>query len=391
MRSERRNIWLGAAVEGLRAAALLCSAGTLLQTFLNVLGFSENQIYIHSTLLQATNVVSILLGARWADSGNLIRRAAWIQLPFAVLFLCYLPLCVWRQASPVAYLLLMGVGGVQSALAGFYTVCSYKLPYCAFTEKSFGLYLSITGVFTSAVTFAVGLLVTTLTNYISYTTLMAWGFGISALLLLITAFLQRLMRPVTALPVPTSARQTKLPLRKILLAPVFRNMIPANLCRGFAMGAITVMPVMALSMGYGQAVATAMVPVQAAAMVVGCILFGLLSGRLRPRTLILLSSLGIGVAVFMLIRGETLFLALYAIVNFSKVILDNSVPAALRRVVSGEIAGPYNAWRMIIHNLGTILGTLAATWIPISGVIVLLVLGQLISGWCYYRARVMRQ
>jgi len=391
MKTERRNVCFMVLVAALRSAAMLCATGTLLQTFLSALGFSEDQIYIHSSLLQAANVISILLSARWADSGDLIRRAALIQLPFAVLFLCYLPLCLWKDASMQAYLLLLAVGAVQSALAGLYTVCDYKMPYCAFTEKGFGILLSASGLASSLTTLGVGMLVTYLTERISYITLMTWGFAISCLAVLLSALLQGCMRPVGSLPDFSAVKKSAVPLKAVLLAPVFRNMIPANLCRGFAMGAFTVMPVMALSMGYGETVAAAMVSVQSAAMIIGSLLFGVLSRYLRPRTVILAGSVCLASALLMLIRGEYLFLAAYATVSLGKLLVDNAVPAALRHTVPSTVAGPYNAWRMILHNIGTILGTLAAAWMPVSGVLALAVAGQLFSGWSYYRAKVMKQ
>lgn len=389
-RDERRNILLTTVLTGLRAAAMLCATGTLMQTFLNVIGFSEDQIYVHSALLQAANVLAILLGARWGDSKGLLKRAAWIQLPYALLFLCYLPLCVLKNANAGAYLLLLAVGAIQSALAGLYTVCDYKIPYVAFTEKGYGYVLSFTGISSAAATLGAGILITALTERIPYVRLMTWGIMASAVLVLASMLLQGCMKQVGQLPVQTPAHDARLPLKDILLSPIFRNMIPANFSRGFAMGAITVMPIMALSMGYGQSVATAMVSVQSVAMVAGSVLFGLMSSRLRPGLMILLGSLSMATAGFMLIRGQYLFLCMYALVNLGKIVVDYAVPAALRWSVPAEIAGPYNAWRLIIHNIGTILGSLAASFIPVGGVLLLAVVGQLFSGWSYYSAKVMK-
>ena len=64
----------------LRSVTLMCASGTLIQTFLSVLGFESRLIYIHSTLLQMTSVLSIMLCSRWADKGNIIKRAAFIFL-----------------------------------------------------------------------------------------------------------------------------------------------------------------------------------------------------------------------------------------------------------------------------------------------------------------------
>lgn len=77
--------------DALRVSALLCANGSLMQTFLSVTGFSEKQIYIYSSLFQAVNVLTILLCARFADRGDVLKRTAVSQLPGAVLFSFYLP------------------------------------------------------------------------------------------------------------------------------------------------------------------------------------------------------------------------------------------------------------------------------------------------------------
>ena len=82
-----------------RTAALLCSTGPLMQTFLSSIGFSEQQIYMHATLFQAVNVITILLCSRFADTKKVLLRTALIQIPGAILFLGYLPLCLSRNVS----------------------------------------------------------------------------------------------------------------------------------------------------------------------------------------------------------------------------------------------------------------------------------------------------
>lgn len=88
-----KNKYIYVASCALRSAALLASTGTLIQTFLVYIGMSAERIYIHTTVTGAVNVLVILLFARFADRGSLIRRTASAQLAGGVLFLCYLPLC----------------------------------------------------------------------------------------------------------------------------------------------------------------------------------------------------------------------------------------------------------------------------------------------------------
>ena len=65
--------------------------------------------------------------------------------------------------------------------------------------------------------------------------------------------------------------------------------------------------------------------------------------------------------------------------------MDNAVPALLLQTVPAAIAGPYNAWRMILHLFGTLLGTAAATVIPIPLMLILATALQVLSGSVYHR------
>ena len=380
-----KNKLLGILIAALRTGALLCATGTLMQTFLSTLGFSEQLIYLHSTLVQAVSVLSILLGARFAEKKPLV-RATWLQLPTALLFLAYVPLCIWKDASMGSFALLLGTAVLQTATTGLYTVCDYKLPYFLYQEQDYGFYLAWSSICASVISFAIGTLVTALSATTDYTVLMLWSFVICAVMMGLCCVLQGQMRPVRE-PVPMaerpSARQKEVPLKDILTAPVFRKLLTANLMRGISSGVITVLPVMAISLGYRQTTVTAMVSVQAVATVASCAAFGYLCRWLKPRKTVFVGSICCMTLCAMLIPNAALFLIAYAFVQLGKATVDNAVPATLLRIVPVEIAGPYNAWRMILHFFGSLIGTAAAAVIPVPVMLFAAALMQLYSGWRY--------
>lgn len=98
-----------------------------MQTFLSVVGFSEQYVYLHTSLYQAVNVLGIILFARFADSGNVLRRTAIVQLPGALLFLFYLPLCMTKEVGAAAYIWLLLISTIQSITFALHTVCEYKV------------------------------------------------------------------------------------------------------------------------------------------------------------------------------------------------------------------------------------------------------------------------
>jgi hypothetical protein len=71
--------------------------------------------------------------------------------------------------------------------------------------------------------------------------------------------------------------------------------------------------------------------------------------------------------------------------------VDYAVPAALLYAVPVEIAGTYNAWRMILHNGGTMLATVAAGFLPLPVILTLSLICQVVSGINFCAAKVMRK
>ena len=67
--------------EALRSTALLCVTGPIMQTFLASLGFSSQFLYFNNTLVQAANVITIMLCSQWADRGNIVKRVALLEIP----------------------------------------------------------------------------------------------------------------------------------------------------------------------------------------------------------------------------------------------------------------------------------------------------------------------
>jgi len=70
--------------------------------------------------------------------------------------------------------------------------------------------------------------------------------------------------------------------------------------------------------------------------------------------------------------------------------VDYATPSLLRLVVPVELAGPYNAWRMILHYTGTVLATSIAAFIPVWLLLLLTMAAQLLSGIHYFTAREMK-
>lgn len=381
-----RNIILFITRSACYTVALLCLSGTLIQNFLGEAGLNigAERIYIHTSLLQAANVGAIVLFSRSADRGNVIRRLALIQIPIALLFGVYVPLCIWETTAPVAFAIAVGVGVLQSVGNGLCTVCDYKIPYRLYSVDVYGTVSAISGIVIGLVSIGVGSLTTYVATLLDYRTMMLWCFLISAVLIGIASLCTAFFRTAPEAREQVFEAKEKVPFSRLLKAPVFYEMIAPNLLRGLNTGVLVVLAVIAADLGFDTVTTTAMVPVSSAAMFSGCLLFGLLIKKISAKWMILAGSLSMLALPFLFIPNGTVFLVLYFIIWFGKNLIDYGVPTALIHHVPDEIAGPYHAWRMILHTGGSLVASALGAVLPTAVLIVAALVLQVTSGVWYF-------
>lgn len=374
----------------LRTAALLAATGPIMQTFLASLGFSSRFIYINTTIVQIANILTSFLCAQWADRGSVIKRSAVCEIPHAILYLLYIPLCLWKSASLTSFLLLTGICLLQSVCIALYTICEYKLPYFIYGPKDYGTVLAISGIVSSLISLGAGIVIARLAAIMDYSLLMLGACVLSFGMMGLSSLLHILQKPIAQPDLANHSRTKNQNLLSILKQPVFYRMIPPNLFRGFGYGTTTIMAGIALDLGYGQNISTALVSIQSAAMLIGCGLLTLSTRYISPRTVTLLGSILFALLPLMLVPSPVLFLILFGLILFGRTLVDYATPSLLRLVVPVELAGPYNAWRMILHYTGTVLATSIAAFIPVWLLLLLTMAAQLLSGIHYFTAREMK-
>jgi MFS family permease len=364
-----------------RTVALICATGTLMQTFLASLGFESSQIYMHSTLLQAANVLTIILASNWANNGSPIKRSAFTTIPIGLLFLCYIPIAIANQATPTSYALLIVIGVVQQIAYGFFTVCEYKTPYYIYKADEYGMMLSICGIISSVFSLLMGYVIAYLTARFPFVEIMKFAFAISAVLMVI-AFVAIYFEK--SLRIEEKTEDSSAPKEKIrvnlMKTPVFTGLIHANLLRGFATGVISVLAAVALDLGHNEALTASMVSAQSLASLAACAFFALVSKKISERALVLGGSLLVGLIPLLLIESSSLFLAVYTVIMVGRTLIDYGVPSMLLKVVPVEIAGPYHAWRMVLQNAGVLIATTLAAITPIPYLLAAAAVFQLVSG-----------
>lgn len=387
MNDVKRNKVITIATEGLRTVSLLCLTGPVMQTFLASLGFSSSFIYINNTLMQITTVLTILFCSQWADKGNIVKRTAICEIPHAILYLCYIPLCIWKSASLTSFLILTGIALMQTLCTALHTICYYKLPYYLYNSEDYGKVLAASGLFASVISLLCGAMVTWLAAFMDYAKLMLLSCGISALLMGLCVILHLKQKAVIENTQDVSESEQLTSIFALLKYPIFYKMIPANIFRGFAYGVTGVMAAVALDLGFDAEVSTALVSVQSAALLVGYAAFGYGVNHSTPRFLTLLGCLPFLLIPLMLIPNPIVFLTVFALIMLGRTIVDNAVPAVLRNAVPVEIAGPYNAWRMLLHYVGTTVSTAVAAVVSTKTLLFLALIVQLLAGLSYFTTK----
>jgi len=364
----------------------LLSTGTLLQTLLVTLGFTTKLIYIHSTVIQAVNVVSLLLFAKKTSAHNLIKRYALTGLPSGILLLCYLPFCFHSSASMKAFVLLLLIAVFQTIVSAIRTGYDYTLPYLLYPAEDFGTITVISGLLSSILSFIIGYALSVLTQSVPYVILMAGTFGISALLEFAGIWLSLKLKSI--LPPGVCQENTvekKSSIVETIKHPVFLRLIIPNTFRGFASGTTGVLAALAFDLGFDETVTTAMVSVSSIAALVSCTIFGFLLKKVSVRYLVFMGSIGFLVLPFIFLKNEIVFLFIYAVVLFAKTWVDYGVPTLLRFAVPIEIAGPYNVLRMLLQRGGSLAATFVASFVPPQVLILLAVVTSVISGAGFLR------
>ena len=349
-----------------RVLALTCATGPLMQTFLSSLGFDSGRIYIHTSILQAVNVLTILIFSGWVNGKNPIKPSAFSLLPTGLLFITYIPIALAQKATLPAFVCLCIIGAFQQISVGLFTVCEYKTPYYVYIKSDYGMMLSICGIASSLLSLATGAVISYLTSRIPFTRVMAIAFGFSSVLILISVlsiFLEKSL--ISGSEESDCGEEKRASIVSLMRLPIFRGLIAANIMRGFAAGVIGVLATIALDLGHGEALTSAMVSAQSLASLLACGIFALLAKKVSHSVFLLSGGALVCLLPLLSITGSAGYLTVYTFILFGRTLIDYSVPSLLIHSIPTSIAGPYHAWRMVLQNAGTLLATMLAARIPI--------------------------
>lgn len=374
----------------LYALFFMFTSGAVLQTFLLEKGFSEENTNIYFSLIQILQIMTIMLFSAKADKIKRIVKATvkfhLLELPFIVFLAAF---CFSASKPDIFIFIALALTTVLFNIGiGIHNVLSYKLPYKILDMKYYGVTLSVSGMLSGTLSFVFSVILSFLQNSFDYLSSMKLIF--IAAIVIFSAYLR-----VTASYKENDEEKiaTTRPTEKFnfLKFKPFSKLIAANILRGFCAGIIG----MAVSIGYynkclDSSSAAVLVVITNVATILGCVFYSLISGKVRERNIILISSIAVFIFMpLMLINKDPLtFLIFYGIAYFFIILINYAVPVAVSRIASYEIAGQYNAGRMLLNTLGiSIAGFFCIPLFRFIGVMPTMILSagtQLISGIAYY-------
>jgi hypothetical protein len=215
-----------------------------------------------------------------------------------------------------------------------------------------------------------------------FISVMRVSFMIAAILMFIafiTTWVQKSLRPIEK-DIQKAKDSKSVTVFTLLKMPLFSHLINANILRGFAMGITTVLATIALDLGYTERVTTVMVSVNSLAAVLSCGLLSLIAKKVSSHITLFIGSITVAIIPLLLVENKLLFLVIYGIIIFGRTLVDYSTPAMLIKIIPVEIAGPYNAWRIVFQNAGTLIATTVAAFLPIPVLLALAGFCQVVSG-----------
>lgn len=381
----KAKYYIGSVLEQLM---LVFASGAVLQTVLLEMGLSPETTNQFTGIQTGVQVAAITIFSIWSDRvRNLIRS-------YGLSSLLYLPLLVFLflacsdAISDRLFLSLLYFAAIIYNIAyGIAGILGLKMPYQIFDMKEYGRVTGVVGVVVGITALLLSGALTWLQTSFPYLRIIQVGLGVAIIVTLIRVFMLCSLKPIHSFEIK------KGPVRKFsfLKYKPFSFFIVPNLLRGLSGGLLG----MAVSIGYytGQLdsqSATILAVITSLVTVLGCGVYALLAGRVKERTILLLSS--IGVFVFMplitVFSSTKSFLVFYGAAWFMVVFINYAVPVAVTKIADYDTMGRYSAGRMLINNAGNMLAGFAC--IPmfrLVGVQITMYLFagmQLISGICYY-------
>ena len=364
--------------------------GAIVQTFFLQIGFSEQQVYLYNSLIQAAQVVMMVLMIFISPRIKKVKLVMGLsQLPLGTIAIILLIAAISPSSVSNFYVVLIFVLSVLCNLGvGIYMVIAYCIPYYTIDMSKYGRFLSLQMVFTGAATFAFSSLHTFIISKFDYLPSMACFFAFSILCFILACLFCLSMKEKKDVEVSRS-------FSKEDYVAVFKNkdtyilLIP-NFTRGIAAGVVNVITVIAISSALLNEQTSAYINiVMQIAMFAGNLLYAAFCKKLSTRRVLLISTLGASVFLPLCLSFGTVgFLLLFFFAYFFRMIMDTALPVIVTEIIPKEQIGAYTSIRMLVFTgaqaVAALLITPIVDLIGYVGLLIFASVMQIVCGVIYY-------
>jgi hypothetical protein len=359
------------------------------QTFLIEVGFSFEQVYTLNSLMQAMQVIVMLVLTFLSGKIKRIKLVTSLSyLSLSLLTGVFLLGAINPALIKNGYVIAVFIASAISYVGvGLSTILSYCLPYYTIDMNDYGKMTGISTAIAGGSSFSVALAYSLLLSKFSYMKTTAAFFIFAIVCFILTSIICASMREKTV-------EMNKQKQRGNEFIAVFKNkntyllLIP-NFTRGLSVGIFNVIAAIAISTGITSEAATYINVILQIATFIGNLLFAFAYKKYSSKNLLLLATLGVCISFpFSLELGVIGFFCCFTIASFFRVIFDTAIPVIITEIIPQEQIAPYTSIRMLIFTgaqaIATLLIAPLKALIDYTGVLIFASAMLFICGIMYY-------
>ncbi len=341
---------------------MFCS-GAIMQTFLFSIGFSEENVYLLNSLMQAAQVVMMCAMTFIFGKIKRVKRViSFSYLSLTILATVFLLGAINPDIMGKPYVIAVFVGaGISYVGVGLYSILAYCLPYHTINMEDYGKMTGISVALSGACSFVVSFVHSFIVSKIDYVYAMIWFFAVALACFVLSFFVCSSLKEIE------NKAQVKNTTKEDMIA-VFKNkdtyiLLLPNFARGLAAGIMSVIAVIGISQGVLNEQTSSYVNIiMQITMFVANIFYVMAYKKVSTTTLLFIS--GIGVAVFIpfcMSGGSTLFLIMFLFAYFFRMISDTAIPVVITEIIPPSQIGAYTSIRMLVFTGAQAVATLIIT------------------------------
>ncbi len=368
----KRNIKINYLISALFNVLSLVITGGIIQSFLLENGVDARRVSVFVSAMQVSEVgAMVLLAPFFEKEENLFRLGSIFYLFMLPVTAAITVISLVRGFSVDArFWIMMATGFITYMGIGLASMNGYKLPYKIFDINDYGRICAVAGMITGVISIVSSAVLTRAIEAGDYHSTMAAVGVLCSFIILFCSWLWLKFREVDV-----NADRMQKTGRKIRLLSYrpFTLLILPNIFRGLGTGAFNLFTAVGYHMGLIDSVtAGLMVTLGNIAMFLTYFVYRRLALKRIDAELILVSSTALFLLMPMAFVGNNVkvFLIVYALAFFFKVMLEMLCPVAIVPIVDYEIMSQYTAWRVALCLLGiAVAGVITIPLIDRFGVI----------------------